>query len=91
MKQPFASAVRLRGGGPILDTASKPWLCSGHHHLGSSSLPSTSVKASKAWLFRRLQAGRIATPTNVSPVLTKRHNSISSLRAMATINDFRAP
>ena len=28
MKQLFASAVRLRGGGPILDTASKPWLCS---------------------------------------------------------------
>jgi hypothetical protein len=37
MKQLFASAVRLRGGGPILDTASKPWLCSGHHHLGSRS------------------------------------------------------
>jgi hypothetical protein len=37
MKQLFASAVRLRGGRPILDTASKPWLCSGHHHLGSLS------------------------------------------------------
>src|SRR6266576_3216816 len=48
------------------------------------------VEARKACLFRRLQAGRIATPTNVSPVFTKRHNSISSLRAMATINDFRA-
>ena len=28
MKQLFGSAVRLRGGAPILDTASKPWLCS---------------------------------------------------------------
>ena len=37
MKQLFASAVRLRGSRPILDTASKPWLCSGHHHLGSLS------------------------------------------------------
>jgi hypothetical protein len=24
------------GGGPILPTASKPWSCSGHRHLGSS-------------------------------------------------------
>jgi hypothetical protein len=36
MKQPFASTARLRGGGPILPTASKPWSCSGHRHLGSS-------------------------------------------------------
>jgi hypothetical protein len=37
MKQSFASAAKLRGGGPILPTASKPWSCSGHRHLGSSS------------------------------------------------------
>jgi hypothetical protein len=37
MKQPFASTARLRGGGPILQTASKPGFCSGHRHLGSSS------------------------------------------------------
>ena len=37
------------------------------------------------------QAGRILTPSSVSPVVTKRHNSISSLRAMATISDFRVP
>ena len=36
MKQSFASTARLRGGGPILPTASKPWSCSGHRHLGSS-------------------------------------------------------
>ena len=35
MKQSFASTARLRGGGPILPTASKPWSCSGHRHLGS--------------------------------------------------------
>jgi hypothetical protein len=35
MKQSFASAARLRGGGPILGTALGPWLCSGHRHLGS--------------------------------------------------------
>ena len=37
MKQPFASAARLRGGGHILPTALKPWPISCHHHLGSSS------------------------------------------------------
>src|SRR6059058_5639057 len=36
MKQSFPSTARLRGGGPILPTASKPWSCSGHRHLGSS-------------------------------------------------------
>ena len=36
MKQSSASTARLRGGGPILPTASKPWSCSGHRHLGSS-------------------------------------------------------
>src|SRR4029077_16787820 len=36
MKQSFASTARPRGGGPILPTASKPWSCSGHRHLGSS-------------------------------------------------------
>jgi hypothetical protein len=45
----------------------------------------------KRCLSRQLQAGRISTPTSVSPVVTKRHNSISSLRAMATISDLRAP
>src|SRR5688572_8287436 len=34
MKHSFASAARLRGDGPILPTASKPWSCSGHRHLG---------------------------------------------------------
>jgi hypothetical protein len=45
----------------------------------------------KRCLSRRLQAGRISTPTSVSPVVAKRHNSISSLRAIATISDFRVP
>ena len=37
MKQPSASAARLRGGGPILWTAWRPCDYSGHRHLGSSS------------------------------------------------------
>ena len=35
MKQTFASGARLRGGRPILPTASKPGRSSGHRHLGS--------------------------------------------------------
>src|SRR4030081_1305449 len=36
-------------------------------------------------------AGRRMTPSNVSPVVTKRQSAISSLRAMATIIVLRVP
>src|SRR3984893_13866617 len=36
-------------------------------------------------------AGRRMTPSNVSPVVTKRQSAISSLRASATIIVFRVP
>src|SRR6266853_362577 len=36
-------------------------------------------------------AGRKMTPSNVSPVVTKRQSAISSLRAMATIIVLRVP
>ena len=58
------------------------------------SAVSTTIRARQTCfcgLSHRLQAGRIATPTSVSPVVTKRHNPISSLRAMATISDLRVP
>ena len=42
MKQPFASAARLRGGGPILTTGIGPCSGSGHRHLGSSSAAASS-------------------------------------------------
>ncbi len=38
MKQSFASAARLRGGGPILTTACKPCSYAGCRHLGSLSV-----------------------------------------------------
>ena len=47
MKQPCASAARLRGGGPILISAWKPCRYSGHRHLGPLSTP-----------YRRSAAGR---------------------------------
>ena len=36
-------------------------------------------------------AGRKMTPSNVSPVATKRHSAMSSLRANATIITLRVP
>ena len=37
MKQPCASAAKLRGGGPILITVWKPRSYAGHRHLGPLS------------------------------------------------------
>ena len=37
MMQPCASTAKLRAAGPISKAAFKPWLATGHRHLGSSS------------------------------------------------------
>ncbi len=71
MKQPCASAAKLRGGGPILITAWKPGSYAGHHHLGR--LP-TTYRASAAGRRnarpgqrrhrrRPRRGGRVAEPT----------------------------
>ena len=55
-------------------------------------MPATlEAPGSERLVFSPAQAGRISTPTGAWPVVTKRRNSISSLRAMATISDFRVP
>jgi hypothetical protein len=58
MKQPFASAARLRGDGPILLAASEPTVCPGHRHLGSSTAirenPSGRRTACSSFLADRL-------------------------------------
>ena len=55
-------------------------------------MPATlEAPGSERVVFSPAQAGRISTPTGAWPVVTKRHNSISSLRAVATISDFRVP
>jgi len=91
MKQPFASAARLQGGGHILPTASKPWPISCHRHLGSSSAACRQGAAGHRNRVLLLDgqavqvAGRSTTPSGMAPVVTMRHSSISSLRASATI------
>ena len=59
MKQPFASAARLRGDGPILLAASEPTVRPGHRHLGSSTAirenPSGRRTACLSFLADRLR------------------------------------
>ncbi len=45
MKQSFASAAWLRGGGPILNAARRPCRYAGCHHLGSLSVARYAVMA----------------------------------------------
>src|SRR3954467_14433978 len=94
MMQSCASAAKLRGGGPILENGVKPWPASGDRHLGSSA-------ETDDILFVRLRelvlsafarhAARKTTPAGTSPVVTMRHNAISSFLASATIRVLRVP
>jgi len=57
MKQPFASAARLRGDGPILLAASEPTVRPGHRHLGSSTGHSGKSERTPNCLFEFLVTG----------------------------------
>jgi hypothetical protein len=97
MMQSCASAAKLRAAGPFSPSASVP--C-------QLPVPATSDRQStvrperqrecrigKKMLSRRpfQPAGRRMTPSKVSPVVTKRHSAMSSLRASATIIVLRVP
>ena len=92
MMQSCASAAKLRGSGPILHRGMEAMDgASGHRHLGSLS--------AARWMSRQTgclaavlvfpaiaqAAGRKTTPSGTSPVVTRRHSAMSSLRASATI------
>ena len=93
MKQSFASAARLGGGGPILTTASQPCSYSGCRHLGwSSAARHASMAGAETRMFLVVpgrgagQAGcRSTTPCGTSPAVTMRQSAMSSLRARAMI------
>ena len=91
MKQSFASRAKLRGGGHILGSALQPWAWSCHRHLGSLSAPCASARPiAEIELIAALQNQahgncRSSTPRWQTPVVTMRHNAISSFRASATI------
>jgi hypothetical protein len=55
-------------------------------HYGTAIVPARPYKPE---VFQR--AGRMMTPSNVSPVVTKRQSAMSSLRANATIIVLRQP
>ena len=97
MMQSCASAAKLRAAGPILTVGI---LC----HV-SVPVPATSDRQSAVRAERQRErrigkmlvpevfqpAGRRMTPSNVSPVVTKRQSAMSSLRANATIIVLRVP
>src|SRR5215207_4143138 len=90
-KQPSASAARLRDGGPILATASKPWASAGHRHLGPSTAAFRNLRVGAETVFSLLvgpaaqAADRSTMPSGTVPVITMRHSAISTLRASAVI------
>ena len=96
MMQSCESAAKLRAAGPFSPSASVPCLV---------PVPATSDRQSAARPERQRErrigkmlvpevfqpAGRRMTPSNVSPVVTKRQSAMSSLRASATIIVLRVP
>ena len=96
MMQSCASAAKLRAAGPFSPSASVP--C-------QLPVPATSDRQSAVRAERQRErrigkmlvpevfqpAGRRMTPSNVSPVVTKRQSAMSSLRASATIIVLRVP
>src|ERR1700724_763167 len=98
MMQSYASAAKLRGSGPILHRGLEAMEgTSGHRHLGSSSAALSMGRPSGWHVFLLFlvspaiahAAGRTMTPSGPSPVVTRRHSAMSSLRASATIIVFR--
>jgi len=78
-----ASAAKLRGGGPILHGGPKgPCGDAGCRHLGSGC---SSFLLLVCVGLAHAAAGRKMTPTGTSPMVTRRHSAMSSLRASATI------
>ena len=96
MMQSYASAAKLRGGGPIL-----PFGMTAMSHLGTPP-PRTVVgdplqadgSGRNCWVPSATSvhcAGRRTTPSGTTPSRTSRHRAISNLRAKATIMVLRVP
>ena len=85
------------GGGPFFRSASSAMFEYGFPpprivNFGSPPKSQREHRAGKRMLFPGLQpAGRRMTPSNVSPVVTKRQSAMTSLRARATIMVLRVP
>src|ERR1700748_523150 len=81
------------GGGPILSVGIGAMFEYGvpPPRIGNSAV-CRKARASTQWRNVHVQiAGRRMTPSNVSPVVTKRQSAMISLRASATIMVLRVP
>ena len=97
MMQSYASAAKLRSGGPILPFGiESQGNTSGLRHLE----PSSATRHQRADRAETVgcpsvtsvhYAGRRTTPSGTTPSRTRRHRAISSLRARATIMVLRVP
>src|SRR5262245_1993518 len=86
--------MRIGGEAPRRRTHSRkrwqtPWPASGGRHLGSSSEADDIFVRFRETLPIPSHAARNMTPPGTSPVVTRRHKAISSLRARATISVLR--
>ena len=85
------------GGGPILPVGINCHVrirlpATSDRQFGSPPKSQHEHRASKRMLFPGLQpAGRRMTPSNVSPVVTRRQSAMTSLHARATIMVLRVP
>ena len=97
MMQSYASAAKLRAAGPFSPSASVPCQlpvpATSDRQSTVRAEPSRERRIGKKMLFPEAfqPAGRKMTPSNVSPVVTKRQSAMSSLRASATIIVLRVP
>jgi hypothetical protein len=96
MMQSYASAAKLRSGGPILPFGiESQGNTSGLRHLEPSSAtrhqdgPAETVGCPSVTPVH--YAGRSTTPSGTTPSHARRHRAISSLRAKATIMVLRVP
>ena len=92
MMQSYASAAKLRAAGPFSKAALNAMACYGWPSprimIGSNVL---LVGLRKLVAFLPCYAARITTPAGTSPVDTRRHRAMRSLRASATIMVLRVP
>src|SRR5882724_2050222 len=97
MMQSYASAAKLRSGGPILPFGiESQGNTSGFRHLEPSSATrhqwtDRAETVGCPSVISVHYAGRRTTPSGTTPSRTRRHRAISSLRAKATIMVLRVP
>jgi len=90
--QSYASAAKLRGGGPILNRGAKTIV---QYRVAATSVHQLQLgidmDTGLQQLSRTYTAGLRTRPAGIWPVVTSRHSATRSLRASATIIVLRVP